>query len=267
MEFGQKGGKILAGEGPLKGNGDLLLAVWKSEQTLFHFWERGKVMGRKDLALHDGEVDFDLIPPTRVQGRVDQDHGRPLGAQSSGGFGAAGSRAVVQDPEKTRRADRYGSGLLTWAPQRFTGPIPFLASQRANSLARWTSPAARELQAPARWYSCSTRRGQPGEGGQEGCWRRRAGRLVFSSAEMTNSVACNGLRFQRLSYRSRMRPAFSAKSGSRGKIQRRGRQGQRASARSQRHRGVPRISATMPCWRTSRGISERDSRERGNPRR
>ena len=99
IEFCQKGCKILAGEGPLQGNGDLFIAVWKGQQTLFHFWERGEVIGRKDRALHHGEVDFDLIQPTRVQGRVDQDHGRPLGAQSMGGFWAAVSRAVVPDPE------------------------------------------------------------------------------------------------------------------------------------------------------------------------
>ena len=48
MEFCQKGCKLLAGEGPLKGNGDLLLAVWKGPQTLFHFLDAGFLIGRED---------------------------------------------------------------------------------------------------------------------------------------------------------------------------------------------------------------------------
>src|SRR2546430_3379142 len=89
--------------------------------------------------------------------------------------------------------------------------------------------------------------------------------LVFSSAQRTNSEARKGPPFQRLSYRSRMRPAFSANCGSRGKIQLRCRQGRRASALSHRHRVLPLISPTMPCVITSRWISERDNRDKGNP--
>src|SRR5947208_11117876 len=42
--------------------------------------------------------------------------------------------------------------------------------------------------------------------------------LVFSSAEITSSSSRSGLRLQTRSYRSKRRPAFAAKSGSRGKI-------------------------------------------------
>jgi len=68
--------------------------------------------------------------------------------------------------------------------------------------------------------------------------------LLFSSAEMTNSRALRARPCQTRSYRSRMRPALAAKSGSRGKIQPRCRQGRRASALSQRHKVAPLISAT-----------------------
>ncbi len=51
--------------------------------------------------------------------------------------------------------------------------------------------------------------------------------------------------------------------GSRGKIQLRCRQGRRASALSQRHRVAPLIFATNPWARTSRRISDRESRESG----
>ena len=91
--------------------------------------------------------------------------------------------------------------------------------------------------------------------------------LLFSSAEMTNSRAFRARTCQTRSYRSRMRPALAAKSGSRGKIQLRWRQGRSASALSQRHGVAPLISATNPWVITSRRISERESRDRGSCKR
>src|SRR5215472_16834067 len=84
---------------------------------------------------------------------------------------------------------------------------------------------------------------------------------------MTNSRAFKARPCQTRSYRSRMRPALGAKSGSRGKIQLRCRQGRRASALSQRHKVAPLISATKPGVITSRQISERESRDSGSCKR
>jgi hypothetical protein len=108
---------------------------------------------------------------------------------------------------------------------------------------------------------------RPGAGDSVGCLRRRVWILLFSSAEMTNSRALRGRPCQRRSYRSRIRPALAAKSGSRGKLQLRCRQGRSASALSQRHKVAPLISATNPCVITSRRISERESRESGSCKR
>src|SRR5713101_2022968 len=84
---------------------------------------------------------------------------------------------------------------------------------------------------------------------------------------MTNSRALRGCPCQTRSYRSRMRPALAAKSGSRGKIQLRCRQGRSASTLSQRHKVAPLISATNPWVITSRRISERESRDSGSCKR
>src|ERR1700681_2087492 len=84
---------------------------------------------------------------------------------------------------------------------------------------------------------------------------------------MTNSRAFRGRSSQMRSYKSRMRPALAAKSGSRGKIQLRCRQGRSAAALSQRHKVAPLISATNPWEITSRRISERESRESGSCKR
>src|SRR6202047_3367282 len=84
---------------------------------------------------------------------------------------------------------------------------------------------------------------------------------------MTNSRTFRGRPCQTRPYRSRRSPALAAKSGSRGKIQLRCRQGRSASALSQRHKVAPLISATNPCVITSRRISERESRESGSCKR
>src|SRR2546425_6684849 len=74
--------------------------------------------------------------------------------------------------------------------------------------------------------------------------------LVFSSAEITNSSSRSGLRLQTRSYRSKRRPAFAAKSGSRGKIHVRCCQGRIASECSHRQTVLSLIVATSPDWRT-----------------
>ena len=63
-----------------------------------------------------------------------------------------------------------------------------------------------------------------------------------------------------------MRPAFSAKSGSRGKIQLRCCQGRMASSWSQRQTVLSLMVATKPWPSTSRPISALLSRDSGKPR-
>jgi hypothetical protein len=62
-------------------------------------------------------------------------------------------------------------------------------------------------------------------------------------------------------------PGLAAKSGSRGKIQLRSRQGRSASALSPAPRGRPANLRYQPCVITSRRISERESRDSGNCKR
>ena len=79
--------------------------------------------------------------------------------------------------------------------------------------------------------------------------------LGFSSADITNSSGPKAVPSQLRAYRSSTRPAFSAKWGSRGKIQLRWRQGGNASALSQRQSVTPLICATIPRAITSRWSS------------
>jgi len=73
----------------------------------------------------------------------------------------------------------------------------------------------------------------------------------FSSAEITQSPGCRSLPSQRPAYRSTIRPAFSANSGSVGKIHERYSHGRIASSPSQR-RTVDRDASQMPRSMTRR---------------
>src|SRR5487761_412259 len=75
--------------------------------------------------------------------------------------------------------------------------------------------------------------------------------LVFSSALSTYSSGSKGAPSHQPAYRSNTRAALTAKSGARGKIQERNRQGLRARRRSQRQRVLRLMRPTLAsCWTT-----------------
>ena len=61
-------------------------------QTLFNFFEVGKVVRREHLALHDREVDFHLIEPTGMDGWVHHNQVGVSFGQATGGSSASSSR-------------------------------------------------------------------------------------------------------------------------------------------------------------------------------
>jgi hypothetical protein len=97
-------------EPPLEGGGDLLVAILKPQQAVLEFVEGREVIGRQDLSLHDGEIDFHLIEPTGVDRSVDWTERRPLRAEASDGLLTAMARTIVHNPED---AVRRTIGLLT----------------------------------------------------------------------------------------------------------------------------------------------------------
>ena len=100
---------------------------------------------------------------------------------------------------------------------------------------------------PWRRYSDSTRIGcRPGRGGRLGWIRSRAWTPGFSSAEITYSSAPRDSASNVRAYRSSTRPALTAKSASRGKIQDRCCQGLIASAASQRRTVEADSETTTP---------------------
>ena len=63
---------MISGELPLEGSSQLLVMTFKPAQAPGESRQGGRVIGSEDLALDDGEVKFDLIEPTGVDGTVNQ---------------------------------------------------------------------------------------------------------------------------------------------------------------------------------------------------
>ena len=82
-------------EGPCGG----LPIVLKFEEAFGDSVETGKVVGGQNLALDDGEVDFDLIEPTGMDRSMDEGEARIAMAQTRDGSVATVCRAVIHDPE------------------------------------------------------------------------------------------------------------------------------------------------------------------------
>src|SRR5829696_2043887 len=152
---------------------------------------------------------------------------------------------------------------MTCSTKRPNGAMPVEASQRPNSRAWCTSQAARYASAPPRSYSCSTRITLATAGARVGWQRQRAWMEVFSSAEITNSPGSSRRPWKRRAYRSSTRPALTAKSGSRGKIQERCRHGRIASSFSHRHSVDTETWSTRPVVMTSSRNSARLQRPSG----
>src|SRR5919201_92567 len=114
--------------------------------------------------------------------------------------------------------------------------------------------------------TCSTRITLATAGGRVGWQRQRAWIEVFSSAETTNSPGSSRRPWKRRAYRSSTTAALVAKSGSRGKIHERCRQGLSASSSNQRQIVETETSSTRPSARTSSRSSARLRRPSGTAR-
>ena len=107
-----------------------------------HLGQIGEVVGVQDLALHDREVDLDLVQPGGVDGQVDQREVLLSALQPVDQGLAAVRGAVVDHPQHPagRGVRLGGHHLLDSLPN---GWMPVVGSQRPNSRAWCTSQAAR----------------------------------------------------------------------------------------------------------------------------
>src|SRR5215218_7425885 len=122
LQAAQQPVQVRSGEVPVERHGSLLVAALEGQQASFDLGQVGEVVGRHDLALHDREVDLDLVQPRGVHWQVE---------------------LPLSTTQYTRSAEQYGSTVMTCSTSRPNGSIPVVGSQRPNSRARWTSHAAR----------------------------------------------------------------------------------------------------------------------------
>ena len=95
-------GEVLAGKAPFEGLRQGHVSVLKAEDLVGESIEVVEVVGCQNFALEDGEVDFDLVQPTRVDRGEDRVQVGPGPLETPDGTGASVGGAVVEDPEHPR---------------------------------------------------------------------------------------------------------------------------------------------------------------------
>jgi hypothetical protein len=110
LELGEEYVKVTASEGPLEWPCSPLIARLEGQQAPFKVGPGGRVAQCEEFALDDGKVDFDLVEPTGVDRRMDQNDMGPLGAEPVGRWLTAMGGTIVSDQEHaTRRTIRCAS--------------------------------------------------------------------------------------------------------------------------------------------------------------
>jgi hypothetical protein len=102
--------QIATREGPLEWFGSPLVASLEGHQLPLQVGQVLEVARREQLALNDREVDLDLIEPTGMNRRVNQNDVRPSGAEAPSGAPTTVAGAVIHDEE---HAARRPVGFLT----------------------------------------------------------------------------------------------------------------------------------------------------------
>jgi len=89
---------------------DFFITFLEAQQSSLQFWQRVEIVGRENLALHDGEVALDLIEPTGVNRCLDRNNRGPAGSEPPDALLAAVRGAISKDPKE---ALGRAIGLLT----------------------------------------------------------------------------------------------------------------------------------------------------------
>ena len=72
VESPQQVVQVGSGEAPVERHRGLLVTVLEAQQPLGDLGQVGEVVGGQNLALHDREVDLDLVEPGSMDRQVDQ---------------------------------------------------------------------------------------------------------------------------------------------------------------------------------------------------
>ena len=108
VEFLEEGRQVVAGEGPFERLADSREVALEVAEAVGELRGAGEVVGRQDLALHDREVDLDLVEPSGMARGMDElQPGVPCLRPLDGSRSAV--RGAVVDNPRTR-AGRVGTG-------------------------------------------------------------------------------------------------------------------------------------------------------------
>lgn len=95
--------QVEPGEPPFEGRGERTVLLAEGNERGLELGERVPLVGLENLALHDPEVDLDLVQPGRVDRRVDDPDRWPALVQPGLAPRALVGAAIVTT-QKTRRA-------------------------------------------------------------------------------------------------------------------------------------------------------------------
>jgi len=128
--------KVTASKGPLEWPCSPLIARLEGQQAPFKVGPGGRVAQCEEFALDDGKVDFDLVEPTGVDRRMDQNDMGPLGAEPVGRWLTAMGGTIVSDQEHaTRRTIRLPThDLNDEALESGDAVLAFAATKKLGSL-------------------------------------------------------------------------------------------------------------------------------------
>ena len=99
LELDEKHVKVTAREGPLEWFGGPLVASLEGHHLPLQIGQALEVARGKQLALNDREVDLDLIEPTGVNRRMNQNDGGPSGSKAVGSASTTMAGTIVGNQE------------------------------------------------------------------------------------------------------------------------------------------------------------------------
>ena len=131
MKAGHEFIQVFGGEGPLERSGRLFIALLETQESVLQLSQREEIVGCENLALHDREINLDLIEPAGVHRSVDGNYRGPAVLEALDAPLAAMRRAIVENPK-----DALGRpiGLLTHhfpdqTVERFDAVLPSTAAE------------------------------------------------------------------------------------------------------------------------------------------
>jgi len=103
FEFGEECVQIAACEGPLEGFGGPLIAGLEGHHVALQVGLALEITRGEQLALNDREVRLDLVEPTGMNRRMNQNDVGPSGSKAIGGASTTVARTIVGNQEHAAR--------------------------------------------------------------------------------------------------------------------------------------------------------------------